>query len=394
MLNMNDIFDDDMPDIQPVEEQKVESGVFHPDAALRFAFVGCGAAGGRLANEFFLKGYKRSVAINTCSQDSKGLSDDLEFIDLGIGGAGKDPSRARECVSLQQNRVQLLRYFDEILSTDFDRVFVCAGLGGGTGSGIGPEMVKYLKEYISSKGINAKVGCILSLPQVAEGSRVAKNAIYAYAEFLRLGLSPMIVIDNARVAKIHNSTIARLFKDANNDAVKFLHTFNAMAAMSSFQVFDKADFTQLLDSGMITFGGSEVKEWRNGSDVVAKAIMATFKSATLADVDISNATQGACIIVAGENVLEKFTTEELMGGLDLLRNSSRHKDMMLHPAVYVNENAPDSLRVYVALGGLNPSKELFTQLARVGNVDLKNEDRLPSGAVIESKLARFLGVEE
>jgi len=143
---------------------------------------------------------------------------------------------------------------------------------------------------------------------------------------------------------------------------------------------------------MITFGRAKVSNWTAGSDIVAKTIMETFQSATLAEVDVSQATQGVCIIVAGKNVLETFSTDELMGGLDLLRNSSQHKDMLLHPAVYENTENPDSLTVYVALGGLKPSKAVLDQLAQAGNVDMRAEEKqLPSGTVINSRLAEFFG---
>jgi len=384
------IFDEEVLEVHPVEDSKELNlaDEFSEPVAKKFAFIGCGAAGGRIVDEFFKKGYRRAMAANTCEQDRKGLSADLDFVDLSIGGAGKDPSKARECVLKPSTRVQLLRYIEEILGTDFEYVFICAGLGGGTGSGMGPVIFKYLQEYIESKGMNAKIGCILSLPMEQEGSRVAKNAIYAYAEFLVLNPTPMVIIDNARVAKIHNSSYAKRNSDANKGVANLLHAFNTMAAMPSEQTFDSSDLSQLLDSGMITFGVSGVSNWEEGSDVVARAIMDTFQSATLADVDISKATQGVCIVVAGENVLNTFSTEELMGGLDLLRNSSKQKDMLLHPAVYVNEAKPDSMRVYVALGGLKPNKAVFDKLSRVGNVDMKVEE-----PTIKSSLARFFGFE-
>jgi len=387
---MSTIFDEEVPEVKPVEDNSAADTAdeLSEPAAKKFAFVGCGAAGGRIVDEFYRKGYRRVIAANTCSQDSKGLSSELAFINLNIGGAGKEPSRARACVQAPANRVHFLQFFEEVLGTDFEYVFVCAGLGGGTGSGMGPEMIKYLREYIDSKGITAKIGCILSLPMAAEGSRVAKNAIYAYAEFLSLGPTPLIIIDNARVAKIHKSSFAKLYSDANRDAANLLHTFNVLAAMPAMQTFDSSDLSQLLNSGMITFGVSGVSDWHDGSDVVAKAVMDTFQSATLAEVDISQATQGVCVVVAGANVLNAFSTDELMGGLNLLRNSSKNKDMLLHPGVYENESKPDSMRVYVALGGLKPNKTMLTQLASVGNVDMKAEE-----PTIKSSLGKFFGME-
>ncbi len=101
--------------------------------------------------------------------------------------------------------------------------------------------------------------------------------------------------------------------------------------------------------------------------------METFTSATLADVDYSSASQGACILVAGQKVLDSFSTEELMGGLDLLRQNSKCEDMMLHPAVYKNEKNPDSLKVYDELGGLKPGEAALRQIAKSGGIDITSK---------------------
>ena len=378
---MTDIFDDDVPVVEAAEEVvTTKQDELSQPVAKKFAFVGCGAAGGRIVDEFYRRGYRRTLVANTCRQDQDGLSDELEYIDLGLNGSGKDPTVSRECITRPRNRIQFLEFFSEILGADFDYVFVCAGLGGGTGSGIGPEMIKLLQEYIASQDISAKIGCILSLPQASEGSVVARNALAAYEEFMKLSPSPMILIDNARAAKRLKSSIASQYKDANKDATTLLHVFNTLAMMPSIQTFDGADFSQLLDSGLITFGVSGVNNWKDGDDIVAKTIMDTFKSATLAEVDVSYATQGVCIVVAGENVLNAFSLDGLIGGLNMLRNTSRCQDMMLHPAVYRNDKKPDALTVYVALGGLKPHENTLKQLAKAGNT------------TISSKLASFFGI--
>jgi len=369
----NSIFDEEIQEVIAVNpESGPEKDQHSEPVALKLAFVGVGAAGGRIVNEFYERGYRRCLAINTCLQDRAGLNEDLEFVNLNIGGSGKNPAVSKDLMSKPQNKVQFMNYFKEILGTEFDFVMVCAGLGGGTGSGGGPELVKALKEYIEINAINAKVGAILSLPQNAEGSRVAANALGAYEAFARLNPAPLLIIDNARVARIRKSTVGSLHKDANKDVVTMLHTLNVLSATPAIQSFDKADFSQLLSSGMVTLGMSGIPNWQEGSDVLSKAIMATYQSATLSDADISHASQAACIILAGTNVLNAFSNEELMNGLEMLRNSSKHASMMLHPGIYENTSARgvDSLRVFVGLGGIKPNMQTLNGLAKIGNVDI------------------------
>ena len=385
------IFDEDIPEIAVTEdsqESASQADSHSEPVAKKFAFVGVGAAGGRIVNEFFLKGYRKAVVMNTCLQDSADLDDNLAFIDMNIkgrniSGCGKDPTVSRALLRDPRQRVELTGHFKEIIGDQADYIFVCAGLGGGTGSGGGPELVSLIKEYLEDTGSTAKVGCILTLPQPQEGSRVAVNALDALVAFKALNPTPMLIIDNGRVGKMRGSTVASLYSDANRDAALMLHSFNELAAKPARQTFDGSDFGQLLNSGMITLGMGGVRDWSKGADVLAKTILSLYQSATLADMDTSTATQGVCVIAAGSNVYKSFSNEELMRGLDMLRNSSRCQTMMLHSGFYEipDDRAADTLRVYVGLGGLQLNSDILKQLAKTGVVDF------------ESKLANFFGIK-
>ena len=60
---------------------------------------------------------------------------------------------------------------------EVDRVFICAGAGGGTGAGTVCPLVHTAKEYQESVGASSEsVGVILALPKKSEGKRVNENA--------------------------------------------------------------------------------------------------------------------------------------------------------------------------------------------------------------------------
>ena len=84
-----------MPDIPIPEavEPKIEKNKDECDAAFKFAFVGAGQGGSRIAHSFHKLGYRKLSAINTAQQDLNTI--DLENkLCIGEGGAGKDPSKA------------------------------------------------------------------------------------------------------------------------------------------------------------------------------------------------------------------------------------------------------------------------------------------------------------
>ena len=76
------------------EEEKVEKNKDECDVAFKFAFVGAGQGGSRIAHAFHRLGYRKLSAINTAQQDLNTI--DLEHkLCIGTGGAGKDPSKAK-----------------------------------------------------------------------------------------------------------------------------------------------------------------------------------------------------------------------------------------------------------------------------------------------------------
>jgi cell division GTPase FtsZ len=355
---------------QADDKQGQIEDIFPYPVAKKFGFIGVGACGGRVVDEFYRKGYRRCLVINTTEQDMKDLHEDLTRINMNTGGAGKTPSFARERVLIPENREMIRCTIDECLGRDFDYALVCAGLGGGTGSGAGPEIFRILQQHADSVGLDPKrVGCILSIPQAVEGPRVCENALNAYNDFLTLSPTPCVLIDNAKVMSLRKTSVLTFYSVANREVTTALHACNRFAAMSSIQTFDPSDFAKVLDSGLITFGRSTISNWGAGKKVVANAILDTFKTASLAEVNLKTATQAACIIAAGKNVLEHFEMGDLLEGIDVLSKVSDSR-VMLHPAVYLIENSPDAFNVYTMIGGLTPGKNTLQALAKAARTEV------------------------
>ena len=87
----------DLPETpDPVNTSEIVDTFEHP-VAFKFAFVGVGQAGGRIARTFQELGYARVCAINTAAADLAELKTFPENTKLDIGeqqGAGKDPEVA------------------------------------------------------------------------------------------------------------------------------------------------------------------------------------------------------------------------------------------------------------------------------------------------------------
>ena len=163
----------DIPIPEP-EEPKTEKNKDECDVSFKFAFVGAGQGGSRIAQAFHRLGYRKLSAINTAQQDLNTI--DLEHkLCIGEGGAGKNPSKAND--DFRERKEDVLDFMRYSFGEDFDRIFVCAGAGGGTGAGTVCPLVDTVRElYDIVKSSSKKVGVILALPKNSEGKKVNANA--------------------------------------------------------------------------------------------------------------------------------------------------------------------------------------------------------------------------
>src|SRR5512141_1248601 len=148
--------------------------------------MGCGGAGNNMVNWLYKKGIKGAeiIACNTDQQHLNMIEADRKFLigrDVTRGlGAGGFPERGAEAA---QESINLIK--DSL--KDADMVFICAGMGGGTGTGSAPIVAQVAKD------IGAIVIGTVTMPFKIERARVDK------AEFglqqLRKASDTVIVID-------------------------------------------------------------------------------------------------------------------------------------------------------------------------------------------------------
>ena len=63
---------------------------------------------------------------------------------IGDGGAGKDPAKAEKLFNGRKEDV--LDFMRDSFGDDIDRIFVCAGAGGGSGAGMCEPLIHAAEE--------------------------------------------------------------------------------------------------------------------------------------------------------------------------------------------------------------------------------------------------------
>src|SRR3990167_8412372 len=248
--------------------------------------VGCGGAGSNATNWLYKKGIQGAevIAMNTDKQHLDLMNADRKILigkDLTRGlGCGGYPEKGRDCAK------ESIHDIKEVLK-DTDMVFICAGMGGGTGTGSAPIVAQIAKEA------GAIVIGTVTMPFEIERARIDK------AEFglqqLRDTSDTVIVIDNNRLVQIAgNLPIEQAFAVANELIATMIKGIVEIIAVPSLVNLDYADVRAIMANGGVSVVGvGEADTERRVEEATKRAL-----TNPLLDVSYAGAT-GALIHVAG-----------------------------------------------------------------------------------------------
>ena len=248
--------------------------------------IGVGGAGNNMVSWLYKKGVKGAeiVACNTDQQHLNFTEADRKFLlgrDVTRGlGCGGFPDKGAEAA---QEAIQEIK--DSL--KDADMVFVCAGQGGGTGTGGAPVVAQVARDT------GAIVIGTVTMPFKIERARVDK------AEFglqqLRQVTDTVIVIDNNRLVTIAgNLPIRQAFAVANELIATMIKGIVETIAVPSLVNLDYADVKAIMKNGGVAAIGVGASDTNNRVEEAVKGAL----SNPLLDINYKGAT-GALIHVSG-----------------------------------------------------------------------------------------------
>ncbi|MBD3203536.1 cell division protein FtsZ [Candidatus Woesearchaeota archaeon] len=272
---------------------------------VRIKVMGCGGAGSNMVNWLHHKGVQGAevIAFNTDKLHLDTVSADTKFIighTLTKGlGAGGFPKIGAEAAEESANQIK-----NCLKSTDM--VFVCAGMGGGTGTGAAPVVAKIAKT----------LGCIVigtvTMPFKIERARIDK------AEFglqqLREHCDTVVVIDNNRLVQIAgNLPVKQAFAVANELISTMIRGIVEIIAVPSLVNLDYADVKAIMTNGGVSCIGVGVSDTERKVEEAVKGAL----SNPLLDINYEGAT-GALIHIEGGPDL---TLEDVNKAGEIVTNS-------------------------------------------------------------------------
>jgi cell division protein FtsZ len=325
--------------------------------------IGVGGAGNNMVGWLYRKGIKGAeiIATNTDQQHLAITGADRKYLigkDCTRGlGCGGFPSRGAEAA--QESLTQI----KESLKTS-DMAFVCAGMGGGTGTGAAPVVAQVAKDA------GAIVIGTVTMPFNIERARCDK------AEFglqqLRQVSDTVIVIDNNRLVQIAgNLPIQQAFAVANELIATMIKGIVETIAVPSLVNLDYADVKAIMSNGGVAAIGVGSSDTNNRVDEAVKGAL----SNPLLDISYEGATGSLIHITGGPDM-----TLDEVSRIGELVTESLDDDANVIWGARVDEEMKGKLTVMTIITGVNSPWIL-------GKVDhKKSEQRAQS-------LSRELGIE-
>jgi len=359
-----------VPDIPLPESRETFEVKDEVEGGFKFAFVGSGQGGGRIAQTFWKLGYRRVCAVNTAQQDLATLSIPNKLCLGSSGGAGKNPSVAK--AAFKDCKEDVLDFMRRSFGQTLDRIFVCIGAGGGTGAGTAVHLVDTAVELQKAlRCPNEKVGVIVALPKLAEGKRVAANAYNTLTDLLNLvekgNVSPLIVVDNEKIGTLYpNLAVDPFWDTANMSVCSLFHLFNTICTKHShYTSFDRADLLTVLDSGLITFGANPVTKFDDETDISYAVRSNLRKNILTGGIDLGTGNVAAAVVIGGVHILNALPQSHIEHAFDQL-NRMLKPGNTVHRGIYRGDK--NTLVVYTIIGGLGKPEEKLAELKRIGDL--------------------------
>jgi len=324
----------------------------------RIMIVGCGGAGNNTVNRLYNIGIEGAemVSVNTDKQHLDNVRADKKILvgkTLTKGlGAGGNPKIGQKAAELARGTLE------EVLK-DVDLVFVTAGLGGGTGTGVAPVVAEVAKEQ------GAIVVGMVSSPFRVERARIFKAE--EGLEELRRAADTVIVLDNNRLLNfVPNLPIDQAFSVMDQLIAETVKGITETITVPSLINLDYADIKTIMSCGgvavMLT---GESKSQDKSTEVVRIAL-----NHPLLDIDYKGAT-GSLIHITGGPDLSLKEAEEIASMLTYELSSSANVIW----GARIREDYEGKVRVLAVMTGVQ-SAQILGPHSGSGILESKTEDYL------------------
>ncbi|MBI5243943.1 MAG: cell division protein FtsZ [Elusimicrobia bacterium] len=307
--------------------------------------IGLGGAGGNAVNRMVEAGV-HDVELISANTDAQALASSKAPFKVQIGegitrglGVGGDPAKGRMAGLDSQEHIR------EVLA-GADLVFITAGMGGGTGTGVAPIAAQIAKE------LNALTIGVVTKPFQFEG-RVRSNHAEMGIKELRSYVDTLLVIPNDRIFQVADETTLSLeayrkVDDVLRQAVQAISDIITQPGSINVDLNDiKAIMT---NAGEALMGVGEAFGPSRAVDAAKNAIA----SPLLENVSIDGATGLLVNIVGNRNV----AIGEIREAMEFISPQVAQDAKIKYGHVF-SDSMDDRIRITVIATGFPPHRRLL-----------------------------------
>ena len=305
----------------------------------RIVIVGCGGAGNNTINRLYhmkVKGAE-TIAVNTDKQHLEMIQADKRVLvgksltkGLGAGGFPDVGKRAAE----------MARTTLEGLLQDADLVFVTAGMGGGTGTGVAPVVAQIAKEQ------GAIVIGMVSYPFQVEKARLIRAE--EGLEALSNAADSVIVLDNNRLMTfVPNLPLGQAFSVMDQLIAETVKGISETITEPSLINIDYADVRAIMSKGGVAVMLVGESKQQNKSESVVHECL----NHPLLDIDYRGAT-GSLIHITGGSDLTLSDAEDIASTLTY--ELDPHADVIW--GARINSDFEGKVRVMAIMTGVKSAQ--------------------------------------
>lgn len=301
--------------------------------ALRTCIVGIGGAGSNVLDRITLDRTVEAqlVCMHT---DIRVLGHAMAPTKIQLGaelmrgvGAGGDPDLGREAAMFSREEIRQA-------IEGHDIVFICAGLGGGTGSGAAPVIAEI------AKATNALVFVTATMPFSFEGRRRLTQAEEALNQ-LQKRADALILFENNRMGELilPKDGIQKAFAQADQLIAQSLRAVSTIVSMPGLVKLGLDDLTSALSTsnGRCLFGFGEARGQNRGAEALKRAL----KSPLIDQGRLLHQTKTLLVHIAGGETLTLMEVDGMMKQLG--RHVPDHTHILF--GVAVDAKLGDSIAV-------------------------------------------------
>lgn len=372
--------------------------------SLKYGFMGLGMGGTSIAHacagiRLTAKSEQRpytTILINSNEMDLLKLPDYPNVKKIKLPGyergVGRDIQLGQEAFHVHKEVIaETVRSF----FNDRDYIFICCGLGGGTGTGAVIEAIRLLH----GKDFAGRFGLLLTLPRRNEGRTVLNNALQRLQVIKRAmqGLGAIVVVDNEKLFQTglnQSQSVEDFMKSCNRHVARLLHDLNTVTASykpyGSYH-FDASEWLNMLKTGGCLHIGKCVLQAPTIDQTSPVTYMETIKQSVhngelSAGYDLQGATNSAVSIVADSSTAKRLFTHAFVEHIQSFLHESTPILDESPVATYVGDQ-PGQVTIYSVFAGLNFPDSVMKLTEELAELERRAEERSQKTDAIAEALA-------